>query len=303
METYFKGITVPVLTPCTGDGRLDEGRFCEHIAFLEQAGIAGIFIGGTTGEFVNFSAEERMRQLELAQNSASHLDVLYNITSMNRREMEQHIAFAAERGVSCVSVTAPIYHKYDRAALMEYFAEVSEMSRGLTLFIYNMPDMTGNPIAASMLPELIRQCGNLKGVKDSSMNFTNLQEFRAAVPEWFEIVTGNDAEILASLQLGCKGAIVALANVYPELCVGICECFRSGDLDMARAYQKELVKLRQACRATVPVMSHKYLLELRGMPMGSAHFPMRELSGSEKELLREAAESADRLLCAKTVIL
>lgn len=75
------------------------------------------------------------------------------------------------------------------------------------------------------------------------MNFTNLQEFYFAAPEGFEVITGNDAEVLASLQLGCRGAIVALANVYPELCVGIHNCYQSGDLETAQLYQKALIRL------------------------------------------------------------
>ena len=302
MKTYFTGITVPILTPCAHDGRLDEKRFCEHIGFLERADVSGIFIGGTTGEFVNFSAEERMHQLTLACRSSNRLNVLYNITSMNRDEMQRHIDFVGEMGISCVSVTAPIYHKYDNSALVEYFAQVSEMTKGLTLFIYNMPNTTGNPIVTGLLPQLIKDCPNLKGIKDSSMNFTNLQEFYFAAPEGFEVITGNDAEILASLQLGCRGAIVALANVYPELCVGIHNCYQSGDLETAQLYQKALIRLRQACRATIPVMSHKYLLELRNAPMGEAHFPMRNLKESEKEILRDAFHSVQYMLQHSSVI-
>ncbi len=302
MNTYFEGITVPVLTPCTEDGRLDEKRLCEHIQFLERAGVKGIFIGGTTGEFVNFSAAERQRQLAVALQSVEEIDVLYNITSMDRHEMESHIRFAREQGLRCVSVTAPYYHKYDKAALAEYFATVSNMTEGLALFVYNMPGMTGNPVTAALLSELLQRCPNLKGVKDSSMDFTNLQEFSLAAPEGFEIITGNDAEILASLQLGCKGAIVALANVYPELCAGVYEFYQSGKLSMARQYQDEIIKLRKACRSTIPIMSHKYLLELRGMPVGGAHFPMRELSEAEKSVLRDAARSAERLLQENSVI-
>ena len=48
MNTYFEGITVPVLTPCTEDGRLDEKRLCEHIQFLERAGVK-VLLGTEAG--------------------------------------------------------------------------------------------------------------------------------------------------------------------------------------------------------------------------------------------------------------
>ena len=296
MKTYFNGINVPVLVPCKADGKIDEEKFCRHIKFLEASGVSGIFVGGTTGEFINFSESERQRQLELAVQNADGLNILYNVTAMNTGELKRHIKHALTNGVECVSLTAPYYHKYDRAAILDYFELVSKLSEGSAMVVYNMPGMTGNAITADMLPEMVKRCPNLKGIKDSSMNFTNLQELKIAVPEEFEVITGNDAEILPSLQLGCKGAIVALANVVPEICVGVNSAYEAGNLAAARRYQDVLITLRKTCRATVPVMSHKYLLELRGMPMGEPRFPMRRLTENECAILEKAFEPAMAIL-------
>ena len=70
MKTYLNGINVPVLVPCKADGKIDEEKFCRHIKFLEASGVSGFFVGGTTGEFINFSESERQRQLELAVQNA-----------------------------------------------------------------------------------------------------------------------------------------------------------------------------------------------------------------------------------------
>lgn len=296
METILKGIVAPLLVPCGKDGQTDEKLFEKHIRFLEKSGVHGVFVGGTTGEFVNYTLEERNRQLEIALDATDRMSVLYNITSTNQREMEKYIQFAQAHGVTAVSVTAPYFHKYDRASLVDFFALVSEMTDGLDLFIYNMPGMTGNALTSDMVEELCDKCSNLKGIKDSSMNFTNLEEMLAVTPEDFELVTGNDAEILASFKFGCKGAIVATANVYPEICVQIYSDFLRGEYAKAWEYQKEIVNIRKVCRSVMPIMSHKYLLELRGMEMGCAHFPFRELSENEKEKLKMAARTAQECL-------
>ena len=296
MESAFEGITVPVLMPCGSDGMLDKELYREHIRFMERSGISGLFVGGTAGEFINYSNRERMEQLALAVETVERMEVLYNITAMNVEQMLEHIRCARSLGVRRVSVTAPYYHKYDRTALLEYFSRVSRMTEGLSLYIYNMPDMTGNAVGPEILVEITRRCGNLRGVKDSSMNFTNLQELVLRLPEDFEVMTGNDAEILPSLDLGCKGVIVALANVYPELCTGVYEHWQRGDAAGARQYQNALILLRSACRSTLPIMSHKYLLSLRGRRMGQARFPMRELTAAEKLRLQKAAEVAEQVL-------
>lgn len=296
VKTYFNGIVAPILIPCAADGGMNEELLIRHLGFLSSAGVSGIFVGGTTGEFINFSAQERRRQLRLTCQHSSGMDVLYNITAMNCLELEEHIAFARSLGVECVSATAPYYHKYDGETMLEYFSLISRLTQDMALFVYNMPNMTGNAITPALLRRLRRACPNLKGIKDSSMNFSNLQELYLDAPEGFEVISGNDAEILPSLELGCKGSIVALANCFPELCVGTYQYLQSGQPAAARTCQNQLIRLRAACRGTLPVMSHKYLLELRGMPMGAAHFPMRELSGAEKAVLEEEYQSAAALL-------
>ncbi|MCI6674921.1 MAG: dihydrodipicolinate synthase family protein [Spirochaetaceae bacterium] len=289
MSAYLEGIIVPLLVPGKLDGSFDEQLFAAHVDFLATSGVKGLFVGGTTGEFVNYTDDQRRRMLEIVVRHANGLHILYNITSMCREEMCRHIRHAQKLGVSCVSVTAPYYHKYDKKSLVAYFKQVGTLADGLNLFAYNMPGMTGNPLTPDMVGAICEAAPNLKGIKDSSMNFTTLQEFLLAAPSGFEVVTGNDAEIMASAEVGCKGAIVAMANVYPALCVGIFKCLAEGDKEQAWNYQKRIIKLRFACRSTMPVMSHKFLLELQGRCMGVAHFPMRELTENEKETLRAVA--------------
>ena len=48
----MQGISAPQLTPFKPDGSVDYDRYAALSARLAQAGIDGIFVCGTTGEFV-----------------------------------------------------------------------------------------------------------------------------------------------------------------------------------------------------------------------------------------------------------
>lgn len=287
-ERLMGGITAPLLTPFCEDGNIDYKEYARLVLFVTDNGVHNLFVGGTTGEFVNLAADERKRLLAVAcDNRSSETKVMFNVTAMNQEEMEDFCQWARQCGADAVSVTAPYYHKYDKEALIQYFCKCADLAGEIPLYLYNMPGMTTNPITPDILGRLAERCPNLGGIKDSSMDFMMILEYQEAVRGYsVEIVTGNDAQILTTLQAGGDGAVAALAGVYPELTSCIWNSFLDGKLDEAREAQNKVMDLRRLCRDVMPVMSHKYLLELRGFQMGKARFPMRDLNEREKETIR-----------------
>lgn len=291
-ESLMRGISAPLLTPFRPDGRVDRAGCTRLAEYVTGAGVHGVFIGGTTGEFVNLTVRERTEVLEAARKGVkSGVRVLFNITAMNLEEMSFLADRARENGVDAVSVTAPYYHRYDAGALADYFCRAAEVAAELPLYLYNIPGMTGNPIPPAVLGEVVRRCPNVRGIKDSSMDFMTLLEYQCAVEKpGFELLTGNDAQVLTALQSGAAGGVVAMASVFPGLCRGIWDRFWDGDLEGARAAQRTVLKLRDLVRRVMPVMGHKAMMEELGLPMGPARFPMRELTGAERRAVHAGLE-------------
>lgn len=291
--SILTGISAPLLTPFHSDGSVNYEEYARLTRFVTEKGIHGVFVCGTTGEFVNLTLEERKNLLTAAAKGAvPGTSILFNTTAMNLRDMKELFDWARDNGATAVSVTPPYYHKYKRAALVAYFQKASELAGDLPLYLYNMPGMTGNPITAPVLAEVCHTCPNVAGVKDSSMDFVVLQEYQCLdLPQGFELVTGNDAQVLPALQAGCGGALIALAAVYPALARSVWDFFQAGKLDEAQAVQKKLILLRSLVREITPITSHKKLLEAQGFQMGPARFPMRDLSQQETEDLLTRAQA------------
>jgi 4-hydroxy-tetrahydrodipicolinate synthase len=57
----FEGIYIPVITPFHDDGSVDENGFAEVIEFLIDAGVHGIVVAGTTGEYYAQTMAERTK--------------------------------------------------------------------------------------------------------------------------------------------------------------------------------------------------------------------------------------------------
>ena len=175
--------------------------------------------------------------------------------------------------------------------LTAYFRKAAELAEGMPLYLYNMPGMTHNPITPKVVQEVCDTCPNVAGLKDSSMDFLTFQEFQCLeLPEGFELITGNDAQVLPVLQSGGDGAIIAMASVFPKQCQQLWDCYYAGELEQARRIQRMLLKLRGLVRSVMPVMAHKKMLELQGFHMGPARFPFRDLSGEESRTIEEGLE-------------
>ena len=154
-----------------------------------------------------------------------------------------------------------------------------------------MPGLTHTPITPKVVQEVCDTCPNVAGLKDSSMDFLTFQEYQCLeLPEGFELITGNDAQVLPVLQSGGDGAIIAMASVFPKQCQQLWDCYYAGELEHARRIQRMLLKLRGLVRSVMPVMAHKKMLELQGFHMGPARFPFRDLSGEESRTIEEGLE-------------
>lgn len=291
-NSIMRGISAPVLTPFHPDNSVNYGEFERLIAYITDNGVHGIFVSGTTGEFVNLTIDERKQLLLSAKRAAKPKDkIMFNTTAMNLQDLQELMDFAAVQKVDAVSVTAPYYHSYDAKALIAYFQRVAEMAKGQPLYLYNMSVMTRNPISVAVLKAVVESCPNVKGMKDSSMDFMTLLEYQSVVSSNdFELITGNDAQVLSALQAGADGGLIAVASVFPRLSMEVWDQYQRGEIEGARIAQNKILKLRGLYREIMPIMSHKATLELLGFSMGPARFPFRDLTAEERLRVHDTIE-------------
>lgn len=289
-RTLFSGISAPQLTPFYDDGEVNYEEYTRLTRYLVDGGVDGIFVCGSTGEFVNLTMEERKGLLLAAKKGAGdNCKILYNVTAMNLRDIDELVRWAKENGADAVSITPPYYHRYDNMALTDYFVKVSSMAAPLPVYLYNIPSMAQNAITPEVLKAVCSACGNVRGIKDSSMDFMMFLKFQMAAPDKeFEVLTGNDAQVLTALQAGGSGAVIAMSGVFPRLCKKIYDSYLCGELEEARQAQETVLKLRELVRGTIPVVAHKEMLKAQGFSMGKSRFPLRELTDEERGKIHAA---------------
>ena len=104
----IRGIYTPAITPLRQDGEIDWDGFAAILEHLVAAGVDGIVVGGTTGEYYAHSTEERLESLRRAKDIVGTRAVMVGGTGAIRTEDSIELATeVAGMGYDALLVTTP----------------------------------------------------------------------------------------------------------------------------------------------------------------------------------------------------
>jgi 4-hydroxy-tetrahydrodipicolinate synthase len=107
------------------------------------------------------------------------------------------------------------------------------------------------------------------------------------------ILTGADDLLLQSFAAGCSGAILALGNIAPRMCVDLFEALQRGELAMARGLYFKLLPLARTLGSPenfpAPV---KEAVNLMGRPAGPCRSPITSVGPQERQRIQQALKVA-----------
>lgn len=282
----YYGVIPAMATPFTTDGALDEDAVRELITWYLQAGVHGISVAGSQGEFFSMSAEERLRLIRVARRAIGDKVPLYAGTgAVTTRDAIEATRAAEEAGAHVALVITPYFIQPSQDELVEHFTAVSRSTR-LPVLLYNNPPRTG----VNVLPATLARCmeaPNVLGIKDSSGDVTQSVEYLLAAPRPALLFSGRDTIALSLLVHGGHGTISPAANVFPELMVAMYDAWRAGDLAKARRISDVFAPLRAAwALGSFPVVI-KEAMALAGHSAGPARQPIAPLPDAKREALRK----------------
>ena len=285
MGNILKGVYAALTTPFV-NGEVSTEKFRENIEKFNKTGLTGYVILGSTGEAAFLDDEESEALVREAKKSAASGKVI--IAGTARESAEWTIKFTnrlAEVGAEAALVRPPSYYKakMNYEALRDFYLRVADRVK-IPIILYNIPQNTQIWLPLELVVELSSH-QNIIGLKESGGNIAFLGEVIKKVPADFFYFTGSGSVFYSALELGATGAILALANVAPELCVKLYELFQSGQKDEARELQYRLIPLNRAVTETYGIPSVKYALDRRGFFGGPCRSPLLPLEEKAKKII------------------
>jgi 4-hydroxy-tetrahydrodipicolinate synthase len=292
-----------MVTPFDERGEVDLEATGAVVERLLMAGVDGISVLGSTGEFPHLTFDERKSFAEeMVSIVAGRVPLVVGVGSSGTRESVELARHAEGAGVDAVLVVSPFYWKVGEEALFKHFAAVAGAVSIPTL-IYNFPILTGIGLSPSLVAKVAHECPNVTGLKDTVAEYSHtvkvLREVKPIRPD-FSVLAGFEDLILPSMLAGSVGSICGLSNVAPELFVGLVRSVQNGDLaEAAKLHRRVLSLMTLASIGDTPLGAIKLAMNMLGLPIsptvrGPALPAPEEAREGIQDALREAGLLAAR---------
>lgn len=276
----------PSVTPTDLNGKFDRKAAAICWNRLVDAGVDGVLILGSIGEFFSIDLDAKREIIDHAVATLKgRAQVIVGTGSNNPRETIELSQYAFGAGADAVMVIPPYYLGHSKKQIVAHLAAVAASVSG-PVYLYNFPARTQNPISLDMVEELLEQHPNIVGIKDTvaDMSGTRAMIAHTRDSEGFEVLSGLDENFFHNALSSGGGGLAGLTNVYPELTVACAEAASEGDYQRATELQVALNELSALYEITpFFVQSIKYAMQYRGVELSTHCFSvLTELSEVEK---------------------
>jgi len=292
----------PLFAEGKNKGKINFNIIPEYAAKLENDGVTGLFLCGTTSESYSFSVVERKSLLEYWLKVKPKFSIIVHVGATcvdESRELSMH---ASSLGVDGIATMPPIFFKpRNLSELGSYLSYVASASPQTPFFYYHFPIMTGvNFQLYDILVEAEKSIPNLKGAKFTSVDTADYQRCQSLHDGKYDILYGYETTTFSMALLGGRGAVGACFSAFAPLCRHITDLVQQNDLQQAKKYQLVLNEfvgcVKEKYLGVIPVFK-ALMKEWHGLDFGNCRLPNRMLTEEEtKQLLNEKSVQTIRSL-------
>lgn len=253
-RTHFQGIMPPLSTIVDAKGAFDAEATGQMLEKLIAAGVDGVLILGSAGEF--FSMDQAMRKEVAAfclKKIAGRIVAFVGTGACGTAETIELSRHAADHKADGVMVINPYYSPMSDDCLFAHYAAIADATP-IPVLLYNFPAMTGQDLSVELIKRLAAH-KNICGLKDSVTDFGHTRrvilEVAAHHPN-FAVFSGFDDQVLNNLVLGGAGGIPGTANFAPQFICNLYKAFKAGDTEKAYAMQRMVSALTSVYAIETP---------------------------------------------------
>ena len=284
-------ILTAIVTPFKADGSVDIERFRALASHLVENGSDGLVVTGTTGESPTLSDDERFALYEAAVEEVGDRATVVAGTGTYSTEHSVHLtARAHEIGVHAFLVVTPYYSKPPLRGIVEHFNAIAAVS-DRPIIAYNIPGR----VVVNLDTEAIAQLAEIRNVRAVKQANPDLGQARRIVELGLALYAGDDDLLLPFLELGGLGGVCVHTHVVGPQVREMVRRFRAGDVEEARAIDRELAPSIDLLRVVVNPIAIKCALNLLGHEVGGLRLPLVSATDDEREAVRSCLERLELL--------
>ncbi len=290
----FEGIYTPLVTPYTDRFELNEGGFKQLIDMLIGAGVDGLIVAGTTGEYYVQTPVERIALMQLASKHIDGRVPLIVGTGAIRTEDSVFFAKAAKDvGADALLVATPPY-AYPTSREIALHALAIDRAVDMPIMLYNYPGR----MSVNMDEETLDRLGkspNFCAIKESSGSPDRLHLLARDYPH-IQLSCGMDDQALEFFAWGARSWVCAGSNFALESHIALYKaCVIDGDFNRGRRIMSAMLPLMRVLEQGGKfVQCIKHGVTLRGIYTGPPRKPLQPLNQDDKRQLAEVISTMNK---------
>lgn len=282
----FDGVFCPSITITNDEGELDLELWGRHLDHLAEAGITGVLLFGSIGEFYSVSLEDKKRAIDFAvRRVGGRMKVFAGIGDTTYANVLELAQYSEKAGVDAVLAVSPYYFGPSPACAQNYFGGIAQ-AVDIPVILYNFPARTGTDLTPELVAALAARYPNILGIKDTVDTISHTRQMinavRAVNPQ-FSVLSGFDEYYIPNRIAGGNGVLCGLTNAVPEIFGTMDRAYKAHDLDAAFACAEKISHLMSVydC-ADLFVSAIKGAVKVQGLPISTKIFdPAVQLSDQQ----------------------
>ncbi|MGD9029661.1 MAG: dihydrodipicolinate synthase family protein [Anaerolineae bacterium] len=299
---WFQGIFPALVTPFSSGGGVDEDA-CRALIRFVLPHVDGVVPCGTTGEFSYMTLEERQQTIDICVDEVDgRVPVLAGTGCTTTRDTVALTSWAQDVGADGALVVAPYFLKPSFNEVYDHFRAVDRV--GLPIVMYNIPQCAGTHFKWWTAEAGLLDFDNTIGVKDSSGDIPFMGALFEKVKGKVSVFVGHDEVVQAALGAGADGAILASANLIPDVWQKVYRATKAGDFATAQDWQQRVQRLVRIVVRCGSTQACKEGLRMMGVDVGDSRHPIvpgGAFRREDREELRLQLESLGKIRRAPVV--
>lgn len=289
----WRGYIPAITTPFTKNLEFDDEGFARLLDWYIEAGLHGVIVLGTQGEWFSLSREEKRRLLNIAGGKLSgKMTTIAGCNAFSAREAIENAEMAAEANFDGVILCPPPYIVPTDHEIYSFYKEFCDASP-LPVCIYNWPPGTNVDMKLPLLLKLA-ELDKIVAIKNSTASLSNFVEAFFALKDKIRVFGVPMSELGITLVRehdadGLMGAGGVLGSDHPEFF----NALWAGDVDRARELGARDEKYMHAWfhpdktgKFGSAQATFKTALNLQGLPGGYPRLPILPLEPEGVEIIR-----------------
>jgi 4-hydroxy-tetrahydrodipicolinate synthase len=292
----FEGIYTPLVAPFFDDFTLNHDAMQQTVDLLVNAGVHGIIVAGTTGEYYAMTMKERVYMMGVAKEMiAGRVPMIIGTGAIRTEDSVEYARQAKLHGADAILIATPPY-AYPTGREIALHALAIDREANLPAMLYNYPGRMSVNMDEECLDRLGRS-PNFCAIKESSGDPNRLHMLARDYPH-IALSCGMDDQALEFFAWGARSWVCAGSNFAPEAHIALYQaCAVEGDFTKGRAIMSAMLPLMRLLEQGGKfIQCIKHGLTMRGVDVGPPRKPLQPLNKDDKRELEQVIKTMNKTI-------